>query len=54
VSAYCPKRSPIKISLIRPTNQNKDMDTAFGFLKNQKMRISKTKSGVKSVLKILI
>jgi hypothetical protein len=40
--------------LIRPTNQNKDMDTIFGFLKNQNMSTSKTKSGVKSVLKILI
>jgi hypothetical protein len=30
------------------------MDTAFGFLKNQKISASKIKSGVKSVLKILI
>jgi hypothetical protein len=37
-----------------PTNQNVEIDTALGFLKNQNMRVSRIKSGVKSVLKILI
>jgi hypothetical protein len=54
VSAYCPRRSPTKISLMKPTSQNVEMDTAFGFLKNQNMSVSRIKSGVKSVLKILI
>ena len=35
-------------------NQNNEIDTAFGFLKNQKISASKIKSGVKSILKILI
>jgi hypothetical protein len=54
VRACCPRRSPIKISLMRPTNQNVEIDTAFGFLKNQNMSVSKIKSGFKSILKILI
>jgi hypothetical protein len=44
----------MKISVTRPTNQNKEMDTAFGFLKNQNISVSRIKSGVKSALKILI
>jgi hypothetical protein len=54
VRACCPKRSPIKTSVMSPTNQNVEIDTALGFLKNQNMRVSRIKSGVKSVLKILI
>jgi hypothetical protein len=42
------------MSFTRPTNQNVEMDKTFGFLKNQNMSVSKIKSGVKSVLKILI
>jgi hypothetical protein len=38
----------------RPISQNVVIDTAFGFLKNQNMSVSKIKSGVKSVLKILM
>jgi hypothetical protein len=40
--------------VIRPTSQNVEIDTAFGFLKNQNMSVSKIKSGVKSVLKMLM
>jgi hypothetical protein len=39
---------------MRPTSQNAEIDTAFGLLKNQNMSVSKIKSGVKSVLKILM
>jgi hypothetical protein len=54
VRACCPKRSPIKISVMSPTNQNDEIDTALGFLKNQNISVSRIKSGVKSVLKKLI
>jgi hypothetical protein len=37
-----------------PTNQNEEIDTVLGFLKNQNISVSRIKSGVKSVLKILI
>jgi hypothetical protein len=37
-----------------PTSQNVEIDTVLGFLKNQNMSVSRIKSGVKSVLKILI
>jgi hypothetical protein len=37
-----------------PTNQNVEIDTVLGFLKNQNISVSRIKSGVKSVLKILI
>jgi hypothetical protein len=44
----------MKISVTRPTSQNVEIETIFGFLKNQNMSASKIKSGVKSTLKILI
>jgi hypothetical protein len=53
VSAYWPNKSPINTSTIRPINQNKEMLTKAGLLKNQKISVSKIKSGVKSILKIL-
>jgi hypothetical protein len=40
--------------VISPTSQNVEIDTVLGFLKNQNMSVSRIKSGVKSVLKILI
>jgi hypothetical protein len=53
VSAYWPNKSPINISTTRPINQNKEIETEAGLLKNQKISISKIKSGVKSTCKIL-
>jgi hypothetical protein len=53
VRAYWPNKSPINISTTRPITQNSEIETEAGLLKNQKISVSKIKSGVKSTLKIL-